>query len=102
MGDLIGLVAVVMGTLTILIPIAGFTARFALKPIAESVARMRESRGAGEELSVVEQRVALLERQMSGMESQLHRLSEVREFEAQLQAPPPAAGPSAEAEEPSS
>jgi hypothetical protein len=41
MGELIPIVAIVMGMLTVLIPITGFTARFALKPIAEAVATAR-------------------------------------------------------------
>jgi hypothetical protein len=34
MGELIPIVAIVMGMLTVLIPITGFTARFALLPLA--------------------------------------------------------------------
>jgi len=39
--DWVALAGVIMGTLIILIPVAGLTARFALKPIVEAVARMR-------------------------------------------------------------
>ena len=83
--DLTGLVAVVMGLLVVLIPISGLTARFALKPIAEAVARMRESQGASREVAILEQRVALLEQQLSNMETDVNRLEEAREFDRQLQ-----------------
>ncbi|MGQ0562266.1 MAG: hypothetical protein ACT443_10365 [Gemmatimonadota bacterium] len=87
---LIPLVAVVMGTLMFLIPIAGFTARFALKPIVEALARYREVQGGatGRELNVLEQRVALLEQQYQSLESNVHRISELKEFDRQLSAGP--------------
>jgi len=82
--DLVPLVAVVMGLLVVLIPISGLTARFALKPIAEAVARMRESQGASREVAILEQRVALLEQQLSTVETDVSRLDEAKEFERQL------------------
>ncbi len=82
--DLVPLVAVVMGLLVVLIPISGLTARFALKPIAEAVARMRESQGSSREVAILEQRVALLEQQLSNVETDVNRLEESREFERQL------------------
>ena len=86
--DVTGVVAVFMGTLIILIPIAGVTLRFAIKPIAEAVARVREAEGAKRDMSVLEQRVELLERQLGALESDVHRLREVEEFHAQLKASP--------------
>ena len=41
--DLTAIVAIVMGMLVVLIPVAGLTARFALKPVVEALARYRES-----------------------------------------------------------
>lgn len=83
---LIPLVAIVMGTLMFLIPIAGFTARFALKPIVEAMAKYREMQGgtAGRELNVLEQRVALLEQQYSLLENDMQRIGELKEFDRQL------------------
>lgn len=82
--DLTAIVAVVMGMLVILIPIAGITARFALKPIADAVARMRESQGSDRELAIAERRLALLEQQMMNVESELQRISELADFDRQL------------------
>ena len=83
---LIPLVAIVMGTLMFLIPIAGFTARFAFKPIVEAMAKYREMQAgtSGRELNVLEQRVALLEQQYSVLENDMHRITELREFDRQL------------------
>ncbi len=85
--DVTSVIAVFMGTLIVLIPVAGVTIRFALKPIAEAIARIRESQGANQEMSIMAQRLDLMERQLSGVESELHRLREVQEFHAQLKAP---------------
>lgn len=82
--DLTAMVAVIMGLLVVLIPISGLTARFALKPIAEAVARMREAQGTAREVDVLEQRVALLERQISTMETDIERLEATSEFDRQL------------------
>jgi len=82
--DVTSVVAVIMGTLMFLIPIAGITLRFAIKPIAEAVARVREAEGAKREISMLEQRVELLERQLGALESDVYRLREAEEFHAQL------------------
>ncbi|HSL72106.1 MAG TPA: hypothetical protein VK864_17795 [Longimicrobiales bacterium] len=86
---LIPLSAVILGSLMFLIPIAGLTARFAIKPIMEAIAKGREATaaGTGRELSVLEQRVALLEQQYQSLETSVERLSDMKEFDRQLAAP---------------
>ncbi len=86
--DVTSVIAVVMGILVVLIPISGLTARFALKPIAEAVARMREAQGTSQALGLVEQRLALLEQQMSSLESDVKRIEDTTEFDRQLRAGP--------------
>jgi sensor histidine kinase YesM len=83
---LIPLVLGTLGILTVLIPIAGLTARFALKPIVEAIARMREvqSGTTAREVNLLEQRVALLEQQYQALDSQVERITEVKDFERQL------------------
>jgi hypothetical protein len=83
---LIPLVLGTLGIMTILIPIAGLTARFALKPIVEAIARMREVQAGTttRELSVLEQRVALLEQQYQALDNSVERIAEVKDFERQL------------------
>ncbi len=80
-------VAVVMGSLIILIPIAGLTARFALKPVAEAMAKMRESQSSGQRIDLIEQRLDLMEQQLGNIESAVHRLREAQDFHAELQKP---------------
>ena len=86
---LIPITGIVFGSLMFLIPIAGITARFALKPIMEAIAKAREMNagGAGRELSVLEQRVALLEQQYQQLETSVKHISDVTEFEKRLSGP---------------
>ena len=82
--DLTAIVAIIMGMLVVLIPIAGLTARFALKPLVESTARLFESRGVEDAVQLNERRVALLEQQVEGLESTLRDLREKLDFDHQL------------------
>lgn len=77
--DLTAIVAVVLGMLTILIPIAGLTARFALKPVVESLAKLFDSRTVEDTVEITERRVALLESQVESLE---HLVEEIREAQA--------------------
>ncbi len=85
--DWVGLAAVIMGTLVILIPVAGITARFALKPIVESLALVRQTPETGGRLASLESRVSLLENQLEGTESELRRLREESDFRKELSSP---------------
>ncbi len=85
----IALLIPILGILMLMIPVAGFTARFALKPIVEAIARFREMQGGSSagEIRVLEQRVALLEQQLQGVEGSLQHLQEVKRFERELASP---------------
>jgi hypothetical protein len=89
-----GLLAILMGGLCFLIPIAGLTARFALKPIVEVLARAREGNQGKEALALVERRLALLEQELqsvSGLRDEVTRIAEDQEFRRQLARPLPKA-----------
>lgn len=77
-----------MGLLTVLIPIAGLTARFALKPVVESMARLFDSRTVEDTVEITERRVALLESQIESLEQLVHDLKEGRDFDRQLERRP--------------
>jgi Tfp pilus assembly protein PilE len=93
--DLVPLVAVFMGCLIVLVPVAGITARIALKPIMESWARYRELRGNDEVVALLQQRMSLMEEHLHSIDRTVNRLAEDADFRRRLDAggPPPAALP---------
>ncbi len=82
----IALMIPILGIVLLMIPVVGLTARFALKPIVESMVRLRESSAAGAsgDVQALQQRVAVLEQQLQGVESTVQHLAEVRQFDRQL------------------
>jgi hypothetical protein len=89
--DLTAIVAIIMGMLVVLIPIAGLTARFAIKPITESLARLRQGNMDRQVVELLERRLTLLEQEvhgLGGMRDDVARLLEEAEFQRQLKAPP--------------
>jgi hypothetical protein len=87
--DITSVIAVIMGISIVLIPVIGITARFALKPTVEALAKVFESRGANESLQILERRLSLLEAQIESLEGSTKRLEEASDFQAQLQAGSP-------------
>ncbi|HEX6135571.1 MAG TPA: hypothetical protein VFZ24_16485 [Longimicrobiales bacterium] len=88
--DFVALSAVILGCLMFLIPIAGLTARFAIKPIVEAIARMREGSMDRDTVQMLERRIALLEQEVHGvteLRADLVRLVEELEFNRQLSQP---------------
>lgn len=81
---LVPITAILVFGTAVIIPIAGITARFALKPVVEAFARLRESQGSGERQALTEQRLALLEEQLHALERDQARLLEEADFRRQL------------------
>lgn len=85
--DVVALAAVILGCLSFLIPIAGVTARFAIKPIAEALSNVRDAGSDRETMQLLERRVALLEQEVHGvndLRAELSRSREELEFHRQL------------------
>lgn len=86
----IGLVAVVLGSLVVLIPIVGLTARFALRSWIDRALSLMEQRQANQpaqltaEVQRLQQRVAWLEQEMEGNVRQTKLLLERTEFDERL------------------
>jgi hypothetical protein len=90
--DVTATIAVVMGILVVLIPVAGVTLRFAIKPITESLARMRESSMEREKAQLLERRVTLLEQEIHGLDTMKQNIAsmlEAAEFQRQLNSTTP-------------
>ena len=84
--DVTNLVATVLGISLILIPVLGFTARFALKPVVEALSHLFESRSVEGTVEVLERRVAFLEQQLEDVEASVSRVAEAQAFHAALEA----------------
>lgn len=65
--DLTAIVGIIFGMSVFIIPIAGLTARFALKPVVEAFGLSRRDRKEELQLALLEKRVALLERQLEAV-----------------------------------
>jgi hypothetical protein len=83
---IVPIVAILIGGTMFIVPIAGFTARFALKPLVESYAKMQQESGSGDRMAQVERRLALLEEQVSTLERENSRLLEEADFQRKLAA----------------
>jgi hypothetical protein len=88
-GELLGLTAIIFGGLAVLVPIAGITARVALKPIVEAMARYREMKGSDDAVTMLERRMSLMEEQLHGMDRSLRLLVEDADFRRRLEMAPP-------------
>lgn len=82
--DLTSLVAVILGISIVLIPVAGLTARYVLKPVVDALGRFQEGRSSEETMQLMERRMSLLEAQLEGVQHSMDRLVEVSEFNAEL------------------
>jgi hypothetical protein len=74
------MIIAVIALLIVLIPVAGITLRFALKPVMESIARLMEARVGGQNAELLERRIALLEQELS----QVRRIAEGSAFDREL------------------
>jgi cob(I)alamin adenosyltransferase len=79
-GELIGLIGVVS---VVLIPSLAFAARFALKPIVESILRLREG-FATQDNAYTAKQIDRLEREIDDLRSKLEHLESAREFDRAL------------------
>jgi hypothetical protein len=88
--NLTEIVAIIMGISIVLVPVIGLTARFALKPLVESMGHFFQSRNVEESVRILERRMGLLEQHLETMETTLLRLSEAAEFHRDLRSGGPA------------
>jgi hypothetical protein len=85
--DIVPIIAIVMGSLTVMVPVSLVALRFAIKPIAEAIAITRSGGASQEQLAILEKRLALLEQQMSGVDSEVSRIADAVDFQDRLLKP---------------
>ena len=82
--DVTALISAILGISIVLIPVLGLTARFALKPVAESLARFFEHRALDETVQILERRVALLEQHVESLDGSVRQIGEAQAFDRAL------------------
>jgi hypothetical protein len=92
--DLTSLVAVILGISIVLVPVIGLTARYALSPTVQALARLFESKSTEDTVRILERRLELQEQEIALLSQTVRGLAEGRDFERQLAAPAPARPPS--------
>lgn len=80
---------ILMSGLVVLVPVAGLTLRFALKPMVDSIARLMEARNGSaarslEAIDLVDKRLALLEQELQLLRGEVQHLDERNEFYEKL------------------
>jgi hypothetical protein len=84
---MIPIVAILVGGTIVLLPLAGLVARFALKPLVEAYAQTREVPRTGEQVRLLESRIALLEEQVQRLERDHDRILDEADFQRRLNTP---------------
>jgi len=79
--DILAILAVF---LVVFVPVAGITARIAIKPIVEAFTKYMQVRQGTEGLHLLERRIALLEQELGATRAEVQSLSEVRDFDRQI------------------
>ncbi|HEX5724810.1 MAG TPA: hypothetical protein VFX98_05050 [Longimicrobiaceae bacterium] len=87
--DMLGILA---GFLIVFVPVAGLTARIALKPVIEAYVKVLQARQTSLEMQTLERRLALVEQEIQAVRTDVHELGEQKEFYRKLAEPsaPPA------------
>ena len=83
---LVPIIAILVGGTIVILPIAGITARVALKPVVEAWSRLKTTPDAEQRLHLMERRMALLEEQVSVLERENQRLVDEMDFRGRLTA----------------
>lgn len=94
--DLTALVLGALGISIVLVPVIGLTARFALKPVVEALARVFEVRGEDEAMRILERRIDLQEQEILMLHQTLRGLTDAQDFDRRLEAGGP--GPTRDAD----
>ena len=78
---------IIISGLAVLIPVAGLTLRFALKPMVDSIARLMEVKNGASSVDLVDKRVQLLEQELHGLRSEMQLLTDRTDFYERLSIP---------------
>jgi hypothetical protein len=86
--ELAALIALLFAGTIVLVPVLALSARFALKPVIEAIARLKQS---GSDATLQDRRIALLEAEVQHLGAAVQQFAEVEDFRRQLGVPSPPA-----------
>ena len=86
--DITALIATILGISIVLVPVIGLTARYALSPTVQALAKAFESRGSDETIRILERRIDLQEQEMAGLRTAVQGIEDAHDFERKLSAAP--------------
>jgi len=82
--ELAAIIALLFAGTIVLVPVLALSARFALKPVVDSIARLRQN---GNDATLQDRRIALLEAELQHLSSAVQQFAEVEDFRRQLGVP---------------
>lgn len=74
------IVFALVGGLIVLVPIAGLTLRFALKPMVDSIARLLAVKNGSAGVDLLDKRLSLMEQELQLLRSEMRQLGERNDF----------------------
>ena len=77
--------AVLLGGITVLIPVVGLTLRFALRPVLETWARLRSTPTPDSQTELLARQMSLLEAELQQVQHAVQGLVEAQDFQHSLQ-----------------
>lgn len=80
-----GILAVLLGGITLMIPIVGLTLRFALKPVMEAWAKTRSLPATDRDTETLSRKVDLLETELQQVQNSLRDVLEAQDFQRRLE-----------------
>ena len=82
------IIAIIATFLIVFVPVAGITARIAVKPIVEALTKYMQARQGTEALQMVERRMVLLEQELQSVRSDVQHMADERDFYKKLSEAP--------------
>ena len=82
---LTGVLAVLLGGLAVLIPVLGFTLRFALRPLVDAWIQLRKDGALETETDLLRRQVLLLESELQQVQHSVQGLTDAQEFQRRLE-----------------
>lgn len=82
----VAVLAVLLAGIAVLVPVIGFTLRFALRPVIDSWARLHAPQPPTDQSELLRRQMDLLEAEVQQIQHTVQSLSEAQDFQRRLEA----------------